>query len=364
MKRFSFFSLLLISSTGLGQDLPLNLLKYPAGFTVSIYAQPVVDAREMALGSKDIVFVGSRNAGKVYAVIPDKKNSHGTRVLTIASGLNMPNGVAFHQGSLYVAEVGRILRFDNIESNLNNPPKPTVIITKLPKEKAHGWRFISFGPDGRLYIGVGAPCNVCLMDDPHYATIMRMEANGQNLEVYAKGIRNTVGFDWDPIHHNLWFTDNGRDWLGDDLPPDELNVAPRKGMDFGFPYCYGKSTADPVYGKLHSCSEFTPPVYEFPAHVAPLGMSFYTGKLFPSNYWGQIFISEHGSWNRSHKIGYQVITAKIKNNHVTEVKPFISGWLQGEKAWGRPVDTLVMPDGALLISDDYANVIYRVSYQQ
>ncbi|HAT1846392.1 TPA: sorbosone dehydrogenase family protein [Legionella pneumophila] len=359
-----FFSLLLISSTGLGQDLPLNLLKYPAGFTVSIYAQPVVDAREMALGSKDIVFVGSRNAGKVYAVIPDKKNSHGTRVLTIASGLNMPNGVAFHQGSLYVAEVGRILRFDNIESNLNNPPKPTVITTKLPKEKAHGWRFISFGPDGRLYIGVGAPCNVCLMDDPHYATIMRMEANGQNLEVYAKGIRNTVGFDWDPIHHNLWFTDNGRDWLGDDLPPDELNVAPRKGMDFGFPYCYGKSTADPVYGKLHSCSEFTPPVYEFPAHVAPLGMSFYTGKLFPSNYWGQIFISEHGSWNRSHKIGYQVITAKIKNNHVTEVKPFISGWLQGEKAWGRPVDTLVMPDGALLISDDYANVIYRVSYQQ
>ncbi|HAT6979716.1 TPA: sorbosone dehydrogenase family protein [Legionella pneumophila] len=364
MKRFSFFSLLLISSTGLGQDLPLNLLKYPAGFTVSIYAQPVVDAREMALGSKDIVFVGSRNAGKVYAVIPDKKNSHGTRVLTIASGLNMPNGVAFHQGSLYVAEVGRILRFDNIESNLNNPPKPTVVTTKLPKEKAHGWRFISFGPDGRLYIGVGAPCNVCLMDDPHYATIMRMEADGQNLEVYAKGIRNTVGFDWDPIHHNLWFTDNGRDWLGDDLPPDELNVAPRKGMDFGFPYCYGKSTADPVYGKLHPCSEFTPPVYEFPAHVAPLGMSFYTGKLFPSNYWGLIFISEHGSWNRSHKIGYQVITAKIKNNHVTEVKPFISGWLQGEKAWGRPVDTLVMPDGALLISDDYANVIYRVSYQQ
>ncbi|HIG0327415.1 TPA: PQQ-dependent sugar dehydrogenase [Legionella pneumophila] len=364
MKRFSFFSLLLISSTGLGQDLPLNLLKYPAGFTVSIYAQPVVDAREMALGSKDIVFVGSRNAGKVYAVIPDKKNSHGTRVLTIASGLNMPNGVAFHQGSLYVAEVGRILRFDNIESNLNSPPKPTVVTTKLPKEKAHGWRFISFGPDGRLYIGVGAPCNVCLMDDPHYATIMRMEADGQNLEVYAKGIRNTVGFDWDPIHHNLWFTDNGRDWLGDDSPPDELNIAPRKGMDFGFPYCYGKSTADPVYGKLHSCSEFTPPVYEFPAHVAPLGMSFYTGKLFPSNYWGQIFISEHGSWNRSHKIGYQVITAKIKNNHVTEVKPFISGWLQGEKAWGRPVDTLIMPDGALLISDDYANVIYRVSYQQ
>ncbi|HAT1596894.1 TPA: sorbosone dehydrogenase family protein [Legionella pneumophila] len=364
MKRFSFFSLLLISSTGLGQDLPLNLLKYPAGFTVSIYAQPVVDAREMALGSKDIVFVGSRNAGKVYAVVPDKKNSHGTCVLTIASGLNMPNGVAFHQGSLYVAEVGRILRFDNIESNLNSPPKPTVVTTKLPKEKAHGWRFISFGPDGRLYIGVGAPCNVCLMDDPHYATIMRMEADGQNLEVYAKGIRNTVGFDWDPIHHNLWFTDNGRDWLGDDSPPDELNVAPRKGMDFGFPYCYGKSTADPVYGKLHSCSEFTPPVYEFPAHVAPLGMSFYTGKLFPSNYWGQIFISEHGSWNRSHKIGYQVITAKIKNNHVTEVKPFISGWLQGEKAWGRPVDTLIMPDGALLISDDYANVIYRVSYQQ
>ncbi|MFO3387660.1 PQQ-dependent sugar dehydrogenase [Legionella pneumophila serogroup 1] len=363
MKLFSFF-LVLISFASLGQALPLHLLKYPPGFSVSIYAAPVSDAREMALGSKDMVFVGSRSAGKVYAVIPDKKNSHGTRVLTIASGLNMPNGVAFHKGALYVAEIGRILRFDNIESNLNNPPEPVVVTTKLPKEKAHGWRFISFGPDDKLYIGIGAPCNVCLMEDTRYATIMRMNADEQDLEIYAKGIRNTVGFDWDPVHHNLWFTDNGRDWLGDDLPPDELNVAPRKGMDFGFPYCYGKSTADPVYGKTHSCSEFTPAVFEFPAHVAPLGMSFYTGKLFPPNYWGQIFISEHGSWNRSHKIGYQVTTVKIKNNHVTEVKPFISGWLQGEKAWGRPVDTLVMPDGSLLISDDYANVIYRVSYQQ
>lgn len=363
MKRIFFF-FALISSTSLGQNLPLNLLKYPAGFTVSIYAEPVVDAREMVLGTKNIVFVGSRNAGKVYAIIPDKQNPHGTRVLTIASGLNMPNGVAFHKGALYVAEVGRILRFNNIEANLNNPPKPVVVTSELPKEKAHGWRFIRFGPDDKLYIGVGAPCNVCLMKDPRFATIMRMDADGQNFEVYAKGIRNTVGFDWDPVHHNLWFTDNGRDWLGDDLPPDELNVAPKKGMNFGFPYCYGKNIADPVYGKLYSCAEFTSAAFEFPAHVAPLGMSFYTGELFPSDYQGQIFVSEHGSWNRSHKIGYQVMTVKIKNNYVTEVKPFISGWLQGEKTWGRPVDTLVMPDGSLLISDDYANVIYRVGYKQ
>lgn len=351
---------LLLSMSSYGEDLPLHLLKLPDGFTISIYAS-LSEPRQMAMGSKDIVFVGSRGAGKVYAILPDSK---GTKVFTIASGLDNPNGVAFHNGSLYIAEISRILRFDNIESHLSNPLPPVVINDSLPKAREHGWRYIRFGPDEKLYISIGAPCNVCLKKDERFATIMRMDADGKHLEIYSKGIRNSVGFDWDPITRNLWFTDNGRDWMGDNSPPDLINYAPNKNLNFGFPFCHGKNTPDPDFGKIHPCSAFTPPTYELPAHVAPLGISFYTGKQFPSRYFDQAFICEHGSWNRSHKIGFQLVTAKIQNDHVEEVKPFISGWLQGEKAWGRPVDTIMMKDGSLLISDDYANVIYRVQYLQ
>ena len=347
------------------QSLPLNKLTLPPGFTIEIYAQ-VPNARQMALGTNNTVFVGSMSAGKVYAITPNEKNSKAVTVRVIASGLNMPTAVDFKQGSLYVGAVDRILRFDNIEKQLDAPPAPVVITSTLPDKAHHGWRFMRFAPDNQLYIGIGAPCNVCLSKDPRFATISRMQADGSQFEIYAKGIRNTVGFDWDPLTQHLWFTENGRDWLGDNQPPDEINLATKPGMNFGFPYCHGKHMIDPAYGNALSCKVFTPPTYELPAHVAALGMRFYTGKQFPDNYHHQLFIAEHGSWNRSAKTGYQVVSAELTQDrqHINVVKPFITGWLQGETAWGRPVDLLVMPDGSLLISDDLAGVIYRVRYQQ
>lgn len=360
--RIVFFLLCLCLTTmSYAEDVPLHLLKLPPGFKIDIYAE-VPKAREMALGPNGVVFVGSLGE-KVYAVIPDKSSKYGTRVVTVATDLNTPNGVAFHQGALYVGEIDKISRIDDIEKNLQQPFTPKVISQNLPKEKWHGPRFIAFGPDNKLYIGVGVPCNVCLPEDKRFGTIMRMNADGSESEIYAKGIRNSVGFDWDPLTQELWFTDNGRDLLGDNTPPDKLSRAPQKGMDFGFPYFNGKGLPDPEYGKLKPNLAFTPPLLELPAHVAALGMSFYTGKLFPASYHNQIFIAQHGSWNRSKKVGYQVIAVKRNGNQVISATPFVTGWLQGEKTLGRPVDTLVMPDGALLISDDYAGLIYRVYYQ-
>lgn len=340
----------------------LQQLVLPANFKITIFAKNVEDARQMALGDKNTIFVGTRRTGKIYALISDK-NYQSATVRIIASHLNMPNGVAFLNGSLFVAETNRILRFDHIENNLSNPPKPT-IFAQLPDQSHHHWRYIKFGPDKKLYVGIGAPCNICSSDNPLMATLSRIGPSGKDLQVYAKGIRNTVGFDWDPITKYLWFTDNGRDWLGENMPPDEINVAPAIGMHFGFPYCHGKNTPDPIFGIMHSCRDFTPPAFELPAHVAALGVTFYTGASFPEEYHRQMFIAEHGSWNRLQKIGYQVMTAKIENKSVIAVKPFISGWLQSGKVFGRPVDVLVLRDGSLLISDDYANVIYRVTYQK
>lgn len=354
-----------ISSLSFAQDVPLHTLHLPAGFTISIYAD-VENARSMAMGTKGILFVSSLSAGNVYAVIPDKTGPHGTKVVRIASGLNKPNGVAFYQGSLYIAETGRILRYNQIEDHLQSPPKPVIVTQALPQQAGdHDWRYIKFGPDGKLYIAIGMPCNVCLSKDTRFGTIMRMNPDGSNMETYVKGIRNSVGFDWDPLTKQLWFTDNGRDWLGDNLPPDKLNYAPKMGMNFGFPYIDGKNLPDPIYGKMQpSQTNFSQPTLELPAHVAALGMHFYHGNMFPANYRHQIFIAEHGSWNRTHKIGYQVVKAQIQNNHVIALTPFISGWLQGEKPWGRPVDILEMNDGSLLISDDYAGKIYRVFHNK
>jgi glucose/arabinose dehydrogenase len=357
------FSIISIATTCLGTEIPLNRLKLPPGFTISIYAEPVQNAREMTLGSKGTLFVGSLSAGNVYAIVPDTHSPHGTQILTIASGLTMPNGVAFHNNALYVAENDKIVRFNDIENHLQNPPKPETI-AKLPNKKHHGWRYIRFGPDGKLYVSIGAPCNVCLSKEDIFATIIRMDPDGSNMEIYAKGIRNSVGFDWDPATKNLWFTDNGRDWMGDYLPPDELNIATTKGQHFGFPYCHGKNIPDPIFNLSHPCSQFTAPVLELPAHVAPLGMCFYRGDEFPKEYHNQIFIAEHGSWNRSTKIGYQVISVKVTDNHVIDSKPFVTGWLKGQTALGRPVDVLNFPDGSLLISDDFANVLYKVEYSK
>lgn len=361
--RFIFFLInFLLISISHAQSLPLHSLKLPPGFSIEIYASPVPSARQMAQGKNNIIYVGSRGAGKVYALVPDAHSPHGTRVITVASDLNGPNGVAYHQDALYVAEIHRILRFDNIDQHLTQPPLPVVIVNNLPTYSHHGYRYIAFGPDQKLYIGIGVPCNVCLNEDERLGTIMRMNADGSHAEIYAKGIRNSMGFDWHPVTQKLWFTDNGRDYLGDNLPPDKLNTAPQLGMDFGFPYYNGKDLPDPEFGKLKPQLAFTPPTYNLPAHVAALGMKFYTGNMFPANYHGQIFIAEHGSWNRNAKVGYQVLQVELNKNQVVAAKPFITGWLQGQQAWGRPVDVLVMKDGSLLISDDFADVIYRVKY--
>jgi glucose/arabinose dehydrogenase len=345
-----------------GQALPIEKIKLPPGFSVSIYATGVRNARQMALGSQGTVFVGSMNAGYVYALVDRDKDNRADEVIRIAEGLNMPSGIAFRDGSLYVAAVSRVLRYDNIESQLKTPPKPVVVSDKFPTDSHHGWKFIAFGPDGMLYVPVGAPCNVCRPDDRH-AVINRMNADGSGLEVFAKGIRNSVGFDWHPVTKELWFTDNGRDGMGDNIPPDELNYAPQKGLNFGFPDCHAGTIPDPEFGK-EPCSKFTPPAMNLTPHGAAIGMRFYTGSMFPAEYRNQIFIAEHGSWDRSVPIGYRIMLARLEGNKAVKYEPFAEGWLQGSRAWGRPTDVLVMPDGALLVADDQADTIYRIAYRK
>ena len=344
--------------------LPLEKIKLPTGFSISIYARDVPNARSMTLSPNGTLFVGTRQAGKVYAIL-DRDHDHiADAVLTIAQGLQMPNGVAFHNGALYVAEVNRILRYDNIEAHLTDPPPPVVLTDSYPRDTHHGWKFVRLGPDGLLYVPVGAPCNICQRPDERYASMTRLKLDGTGFEIFARGIRNTVGFDWHPETKELWFTDNGRDLLGDDVPPDELNHAPKPGLHFGFPYCHGKDIADPEFGAKRPCKDFVASALDLGPHVAALGMRFYTGTMFPPGYRNQIFIAQHGSWNRSKKIGYRVMRVQLKDDQVMEYTTFAEGWLQGEKAWGRPVDVQVMPDGALLVSDDYAGAIYRISYQK
>jgi len=372
MRKFpAAASLLLVLAVALvcggangGQGLPLDQITLPPGFEIAIYASNVANARSMTLSPNGTLFVGTRTAGNVYAIVDRDHDHKADEVITLARGLNMPNGVAFRDGALYVAEVNRILRYDNIEAHLKDPPKPVVLNESFPRDRHHGWKFIRFGPDGLLYVPVGAPCNVCEGEDERYASIARMRPDGTRLEIFARGVRNTVGFDWDPKTHELWFTDNGRDRLGDDLPPDELNHAPKQGLHFGFPYCHGKKISDPEFGRTRTCEEFIPPAIELGPHVAALGMRFYTGKMFPSEYHNQIFIAEHGSWNRSAPIGYRVTLVRLENHRPLKYEVFAEGWLQGSRAWGRPVDLLVMPDGGMLVSDDEAGVIYRISYKK
>jgi len=353
-------ALALVAGTAIAaDDLPLDRIKLPSGFAIELVAR-VPSAREMALGAKGTLFVGS-NEGKVYAVT---RGNGAATVHTIASGLNRPVGVAVRDGSLYVSAVSRILRFDDIENRLDSPPAPVVVTDKFPTDAHHGWKFIAFGPDGKLYVPVGAPCNVCEAEPDRYALIARMNPDGSGLEVYARGLRNSVGFDWDPRTRELWFTNNGRDNLGDDSPPDTLNHAPKAGLNFGFPYCHAGTIPDPEFGKKRACSEFAPPAQNLGPHVASLGMRFYTGTQFPPAYRNQIFIAEHGSWNRSRKIGYRVTLVRLQDNRAVSYEPFATGWLQGETFWGRPADVEVAPDGSLLVSDDVAGVIFRIAYKK
>ncbi len=365
--RASFIAALLACATLVSDasaQVQLDLIKLPPGFSIALFAR-VDNARQMALGRADAsgghVFVGSMRAGKVHAVRFDAAY-HATGVTTVASGLQMPVGVAYRDGALYVSAVSRILRYDNIEQRLEQPPAPAVVTDRLPTETHHGWKFIAFGPDGKLYVPVGAPCNICEPDAQRYANILRMNADGSGVETFARGVRNTVGFDWQPQTGELWFTDNGRDMLGDEFPPDELNRAPRAGMHFGYPYCHGGDLPDPEFGARRACADFTAPVQKLGPHVAALGMRFYSGAMFPPAYRNQVFIAEHGSWNRSKKIGYRVSLVRLQDGKAVSYEPFATGWLQGESAWGRPADVLVLPDGSLLVSDDAAGAIYRISY--
>jgi len=346
-----------------GHGLPLENIKLPPGFRIDVFAYGLDGARSLALGSRGTLFVGTRDEGKVYAVVDRDGDGRADETFTIASGLNSPNGVAFRDGALYVAEISRVIRYDDVEARLADPPAPAVVNDTFPGDEHHGWKFIRFGPDGKLYVPVGAPCNVCERDDKRYASIMRMNADGTALEIFASGVRNTVGFDWHPETAELWFTDNGRDWLGDDRPPDELNRAPEAGLHFGFPYVHGKDILDPKYGRKGIPARFAPPARELGPHVAALGMRFYTGDMFPATYRGHIFIAEHGSWNRTAPLGYRVTLVKLEGNKAVSYEVFAEGWLQGRRAWGRPVDVLVMPDGALLVSDDRAGAVYRISYE-
>ncbi len=345
-----------------GGDLPLETIRLPEGFHIAVFAEGVAGARSLALGERGTVFVGTRGEGRVYALTDTDQDGRADRVRVIASGLRQPNGVAFRNGALYVAEISRVLRFDAVEERLDRPPAPVIVNASFPADAHHGWKFIRFGPDGLLYVPIGMPCNVCLPDDQRYGTIMRMRPDGGGLEIFARGVRNTVGFDWQPGSGDLWFTDNGRDNLGDDVPPDELNRASRPGQHFGFPFVHGRSIVDPEYGSGRRPQELTLPVRELGAHVAALGMRFYTGRQFPARYQGQVLIAEHGSWNRSSPVGYRISLVRVDGERAISYEPFAEGWLADGRAWGRPVDLMELPDGSLLVSDDRAGVVYRITH--
>ncbi|WP_276372438.1 sorbosone dehydrogenase family protein [Chryseolinea sp. H1M3-3] len=351
--------------TDYAKTLPLDKIKLPAGFSIDVYAE-VENARSMALSPSGVVYVGNKDKDKVYAVKDTNGDFKADKKWVLASGLNMPNGVAFKDGDLYIAEVSKISKIAGVESKLGNPPAPTTVKDDYPTETHHGWKYIAFGPDGKLYVPVGAPCNICESKDEVYASITRINPDGSAREIFAKGVRNSVGFTWHPETNELWFTDNGRDMLGDDVPSCELNNASKAGMHFGYPYCHEGSIKDPEFGNKRACSEFTPPADKLGPHVAPLGLKFYNGNMFPAAYKNQLIVAEHGSWNRSKKSGYNLSLVKMSgNNKVTSHEVFASGWLDDatQKVWGRPVDVLLLPDGSMLVSDDQANVIYRITYK-
>lgn len=350
--------------TEASSSLPLETITLPDGFSIDVYAE-VEDARSMAMSPSGILYVGNKDQNSVYAVKDTDGDHKADTRWTIASGLNMPNGVAFKDGDLYVAEVSRILKFPSVETDLSNPPEAMVINDDYPTDTHHGWKYIAFGPDGNLYVPVGAPCNICEPEEEIYASLTRINADGSGREIIAHGIRNTVGFTWHPDTKVLWFTDNGRDQLGNDVPPCELNRLQTEGSHFGYPYCHGGDISDPEFGDKRNCAEFIKPAQRLGPHVAPLGLKFYTGDMFPEAYRGNLFIAEHGSWNRDEKIGYRVSLVNVGNDgEASSYETFASGWLDNEKqeAWGRPVDVLVLDDGSMLVSDDKAGVIYRISY--
>ncbi|MCF6285633.1 MAG: PQQ-dependent sugar dehydrogenase [Candidatus Hydrogenedentes bacterium] len=348
-------------------ELPLDKIKLPDGFSISVYGDNVFGARSMALGTQGTLFVGSQQSGRIRALVDTDGDNKADKIYVIAEKLWWPNGVAFRDGSLYVAEINRIIRYDDIENKLDAPPEPVVLVDDLPEKQLHGWKYLNFGPDGKLYFGIGAPCNDCdpmeEFGDERFATIMRMNADGSELEPYAHGVRNSVGFTWHPENGDLYFSDTGRDLMGDDIPDCELNRATEAGQHFGFPYFHGGDVPDPTHGKGKNPDDYVKPIQKMGPHVTPLGLTFYTGSQFPAEYKNRLFIAQHGSWNRSIKIGYRVMQVTLdETGNAASYKEFATGWLARGVPWGRPVDVLVAPDGALLVSDDKANVIYRIAY--
>ena len=338
--------------------LPVDKLKAPKGFKVEVYASGMPNARSLALGDKGTVFVGSRLQDKVYAIV-DKGGKREVKI--IASGLYRPNGVAFKNGTLYIMELSQLSKIDNIEDKLDNPPKPTVILDGLPKDEAHGWKYIAIGPDNKLYFEIGQPCNNCLPPEG-YATMRRVNLDGTGMETIAQGIRNTVGFDWHPTSKELYFTDNSRDWMSEDLPNDELNRMTKVGQHFGSPFCYQGNLPDQEFGWGRKCEEFTPPIALMGPHTAALGMKFYTGNSFPAKYKNQILVARHGSWNKTNKLGGDVVLVNIKKDgSAGPIEPFLTGFLENNSYVGRPVDVMVMKDGSVLVSDDWNGAVWRVS---
>jgi glucose/arabinose dehydrogenase len=341
-------------------EILVDKIKVPTGFKVELWAHGINNARVMTWGSKGTLFVSSRVAGNVYAVV----DKGGTReVKTIAKGLNLPNGVAFRDGVLYVAEIHRITKMVGIEDKLDSPPPMEVVYDTLPKDAPHGWKYLAFGPDGKLYFNIGAPCNICIPPDTH-ANISRINPDGTGFEYWAHGVRNSVGFDWHPVTKELYFATHARDWLGEDVPSDRFDVAPKKGLHFGFPYCHQGDILDPEFGKGHSCAEFAAPLIKTGPHVGGNGVMFYTGTMFPGEYKNRVFLTQRGAWNRTEKSGYRVMMVTLRSGDVPKYEVFAEGWLQNNQPWGRPVYTQHMKDGSILIADDYAGAIYRVSYQR
>ncbi|MBC6401652.1 MAG: sorbosone dehydrogenase family protein [Ekhidna sp.] len=360
----------------LSDELPLNSnkglrledIKLPDGFKIDVYAR-VNNARSLALTPNGTLFVGNRGGDKVYALKDTDGDWKADKRYVVAEGLRMPNGIAYKEGSLYVAEVSRLWRFDDVEEHLTGSQKPVLIYDDYPKDGHHGWKYISFGPDGKLYVPVGAPCNICESKNEWYASITRMNPDGSDREVYAHGVRNTVGFTWHPETGEMWFTDNGRDWLGNDEPPCELNRVTEAGQHFGYPYCHGGYFKDPEFGDKYPCTDFVKPAQNLGPHVAPLGIKFCTSDAFPEQYRLRAFIAEHGSWNRDQEVGHtghKIVTVSEENGIGTAYEDFATGFLDPatNKAWARPVDLVFTPDGSMLLSDDLAGTVFRIWYSE
>ncbi|NVJ65650.1 MAG: PQQ-dependent sugar dehydrogenase [Gammaproteobacteria bacterium] len=360
MKPLLFTLLYLPFTTG-------NTAQVPTGFKIEVFADEVDGARQMALSDSGIVYVGSRRPGKVHAVIDTDGDFKADKVVLVIDDLYLPSGLTYKDGDLYIAEVDKVIRIKDIDKNYDQSPKAEIVYSDLPDKSHHGWKYTKFGPDGRLYVPIGVPCNVCLSEDKRFGSIIAIDVETGESEVIAEGVRNSVGFDWDPVNNDFWFTDNGRDMMGDDLPPCELNRVTKNGQFFGFPYVHGKEVKDPKFSKRFKRDRpdmsFVAPEWEFQAHVAPLGMLFYQGEQFPSEYQNSIFVAQHGSWNRSSKVGYKIVNLQLDDKrNVIGQTDFVTGWLDGEEVLGRPVDLISLKDGSVLISDDGFDKIYRVTY--